>query len=238
MRRIRTGLILSVGVAVASCGGSSTEPEDLLTGAEALALFEVAMSQGLQLTDELEPGSETLTPDGAVLQFTVPCTMGETVGVTARLGPAGEPDVDGASVGVSMTLVHSGCIERHETSGITFTLDGAPDLEMSIELSISTEFMLGISGAMDGTVRRRRPQGAMRARRGDRDGERSIRVAHHHSRWASERRRHHGVDPRSRTGLWLAHRTGTGQPNASPGSGSFTGTPASRPAPTIGVRGL
>ena len=98
MRRIRTGLILSVGVAVASCGGSSTEPEDLLTGAEALALFEVAMSQGLQLTDELEPGSETLTPDGAVLQFTVPCTMGGTVGVTARLGPAGEPDVDGASV--------------------------------------------------------------------------------------------------------------------------------------------
>ena len=153
MRRIRTGLILSVGVAVASCGGSSTEPEDLLTGAEALALFEVAMSQGLQLTDELEPGSETLTPDGAVLQFTVPCTMGGTVGVTARLGPAGEPDVDGASVGVSMTLVHSGCIEKHETSGITFTLDGAPDLEMSIELSISTEFMLGISGAMDGTVR-------------------------------------------------------------------------------------
>ncbi len=153
MRRIRAGFILSVGVAVASCGGSSTEPEDSLTGVEALALLEVAMSQGLQLTDELEPGSETLTSDGVVLQFTVPCTMGGTVGVTARLGPAGEPDVDGAGVAVSSTLVHSGCIERHETSGITFTLDGAPELEMSIELSMSTEFMLGISAAVDGTVR-------------------------------------------------------------------------------------
>ena len=113
MRRIRAGLILSVGVAVASCGGSSTEPEDSLTGAEALALLEVAMNPGLQLTDELQPGSETLTPDGAVLQFTVPCTMGGTVGMTVRLGPAGEPDVDGGGVAVSSTLVHSGCIERH-----------------------------------------------------------------------------------------------------------------------------
>ena len=153
MRRIRAGLILSVGVAVTSCGGSSTEPEDSLTGAEALALLEVAMNPGLQLTDELQPGSETLTPDGAVLQFTVPCTMGGTVGMTVRFSPAGEPDVDGGGVAVSSTLVHSGCIERHETSGITFTLDGAPELEMSIELSISTEFIFQLSSTVDGTVR-------------------------------------------------------------------------------------
>ncbi len=153
MRRIRAGLILSVGVAVTSCGGSSTEPEDSLTGAEALALLEVAMNPGLQLTDELQPGSETLTPDGAVLQFTIPCTMGGTVGMTVRFSPAGEPDVDGGGVAVSSTLVHSGCIERHETSGITFTLDGAPELEMSIELSISTEFIFQLSGTVDGTVR-------------------------------------------------------------------------------------
>ena len=130
------------------------EPEDLLTGAEALALLEVAMSHGLQLTDELAPGSETLTPDGAVLRFTVPCTMGGTVGVTARLGPAGRTGRRRRQRGsVDDPSFTRGCIERHETSGITFTLDGAPDLEMSIELSISTEFMLGISGAMDGTVR-------------------------------------------------------------------------------------
>ena len=75
MRRIRTGLILSVGVAVASCGGSSTEPEDLLTGAEALALLEVAMRQGLELTDELDPGSVTQLPGGG-MQLTVPVHHG------------------------------------------------------------------------------------------------------------------------------------------------------------------
>ena len=73
MRCIRAGLILGVGVAVASCGGSSTEPEDSLTGAEALALLEVAMRQGLDL--ELDPGSVTQLPGGG-MQLTVPCTIG------------------------------------------------------------------------------------------------------------------------------------------------------------------
>ena len=152
MRRIRAGLILSVGVAVASCGSSSTEPEDSLTGAEALALLEVAMNPGLQLTDDVLPDSGPDVPGGD-LELTVPCSMGGTVGLTVRFSPPAEPDVDGGGVVVSSTLVHSGCIERHETSGITFTLDGAPELEMSIELSISTEFVFQISGTVDGTVR-------------------------------------------------------------------------------------
>ena len=150
MRCIRAGLILGVGVAVASCGGSSTEPEDSLTGAEALALLEVAMRQGLDL--ELDPGSVTQLPGGG-MQLTVPCTMGGTVRVSAQFSPVGDPNDDGAGVRTAVTLVHSGCIERHETSGITFTLDGAPEVEMTIELSISTEFVFGISGTVDGTVR-------------------------------------------------------------------------------------
>ncbi len=149
---IRAGLILGVGVAVASCGGSSTEPEDLLTGAEALALLEVGMRQGLELTDELDPGSVTQLPGGG-MQLTVPCTMGGTVRVSAQFSPVGDPNDDGAGVRTAVTLVHSGCIERHETSGITFTLDGAPEVEMTIELSISTEFVFGISGTVDGAVR-------------------------------------------------------------------------------------
>ncbi len=150
MRCIRAGLILGVGVAVASCGGSSTEPEDSLTGAEALALLEVAMRQGLDL--DLDPGSVTQLPGGG-MQLTVPCTMGGTVRVSAQFSPVGDPNDDDAGVRTAVTLVHSGCIERHETSGITFTLDGAPEVEMTIELSISTEFVFGISGTVDGTVR-------------------------------------------------------------------------------------
>ena len=151
MGRIRAGVILSVGLAVASCGGSSTEPEDSLTGAEALALLEVAMNPGLQLLTG-DDATEIVTPDGAVLHFTAQCSMGGTVAVDARVTPSGGPGDDGGGVGVSATLVHTDCMERHAGTGITFTVDGAPEVEMSIELSISTEFMFGLSGTVAGTV--------------------------------------------------------------------------------------
>ena len=155
MRRIPAGAILSIALAAASCGGeSSTEPDDdTLTGEEALALLEVAIGQGLVLADDVTSGSEIMTPDGVVLQFMAPCAMGGTVAVDAQASFIGEPDDESAGMELSVTLVHSGCTERHEGTGIAFTLDGAPELEVSIELSFSAEFMVAISGAVDGTVR-------------------------------------------------------------------------------------
>ena len=157
MRRIPAGAILSIVLAAASCGGeSSTAPDDdTLTGEEALALLEVAIGQGLVLADDVS-GSEIMTPEGVVLQFTAPCAMGGTVAVDARasfIGEPGDENAESAGMGLSVTLVHSGCTERHEGTGIAFTLDGAPELEVSIELSYSAEFMVAISGTVDGTVR-------------------------------------------------------------------------------------
>ena len=155
MRRIPAGAILGIALASASCGGeSSTEPDDdTLTGEEALALLEVAIGQGLVLADDVTSGSEIMTPDGVVLQFMAPCAMAGTVAVDAQASFIGEPDDESAGMELSVTLVHSGCTERHEGTGIAFTLDGAPELKMSIELSYSAEFMVAISGAVDGTVR-------------------------------------------------------------------------------------
>ena len=146
---------MSIVLAAVSCGGEgSTEPDDdTLTGEEALALVEIAMGQGLVLAGNVTSGSETVTPEGVVLQFTALCAMGGTVAVDAQAGFIGEPGAESAGVGLSVTLVHSGCTERHEGTGIAFTLDGAPELEVSIELSFSAEFMLAISGTVDGTVR-------------------------------------------------------------------------------------
>ena len=157
MRRIPAGAILSIVLAAASCGGeSSTEPDDdTLTGEEALALLEVAIGQGLVLADDVS-GSEIMTPEGVVLQFTAPCAMGGTVAVDTRasfIGEPGDESAESAGIELSVTLVHSGCTERHEGTGIAFTLDGAPELEVSIELSYSAEFMVAISGTVDGMVR-------------------------------------------------------------------------------------
>ena len=154
MRRIPAGAILSIALAAASCGSeSSTEPDDdTLTGEEALALLKVAIGQGLVLADDVS-GSEIMTPDGVVLQLMALCAMGGTVAVDARASFIGDPGDESAGMGLSVTLVHSGCTERHEGTGIAFTLDGAPELEVSIELSFSAEFMVAISGTVDGTVR-------------------------------------------------------------------------------------
>ena len=73
--------------------------------------------------------------------------------VDARVGFTGEPGGDSGGVRLSATLVHSGCVETHQETGIIFTLDGAPDLEMNIEIAIGREFMITLSGRVDGTVR-------------------------------------------------------------------------------------
>ena len=120
MRRIPAGAILSIALAAASCGGSSTEPDDdTLTGEETLALVEIAMGQGFVLVGDVS-GSETVTPEGVVLQVTAPCAMGGTVAVDARASFIGEPgaeSAESASVGLSVTLVHSGCTRKARGDG-------------------------------------------------------------------------------------------------------------------------
>ena len=152
MHQLRAGLILSAGLAVASCGSSTTEPEDTLTAGEALALIEVAMGQALELSDDALGGDGGPAIPGP-LQLTLPCTMGGTVGLTAQIRPVGDPGSETGGIGMSVTLMHSGCVERHQMTGITFTLDGAPDLDVDIELSVSPQFIFQISGTLDGTVR-------------------------------------------------------------------------------------
>ena len=65
VRCTRAGSIPIVGLAVTSCGDSSTEPEDSLTGEEALALVWVAMRHSLQVTDDTLPGGGPDVPGDA-----------------------------------------------------------------------------------------------------------------------------------------------------------------------------
>ena len=157
MRRIPAGLLMGVALATASCGESTTEPGgDALSADEALALIEVAMGQGFTLAGDVTSGSEVVTPEGVTLQFMAPCTIGGTVAVDAEagfVGGPGEQNPEGAGVRLEATLVHSDCTETHAGTGFVFTLDGAPDLDITIELLYSENFAPTISGSLDGTVR-------------------------------------------------------------------------------------
>ena len=154
LRRIREGMVLGVVTALAACGDeTTTEPEDSLTEEEALALVEVAMRQGIAVSGQVTDGTEVVTPEGVRLDFTAPCTMGGTVAVNAQAGFTGEPNGESAGVELSVTLVHSACVETHQGSGATFTLDGAPDVSMEIDLTIGAEFSITLSGTVAGMVR-------------------------------------------------------------------------------------
>ncbi len=159
MRRVLTGVILSSVLATASCGSNSTGPEeDSLTAGEALALVEISTSQVFQAADNAVVGSETVTPGGSTIELTAPCSMGGTVAANGRANLTGDPVSQRLAASVAVTLVHSGCTERHSEAGITFTLDGAPGLEVSVEVSVGGDFQTGevqleISGTLEGTVR-------------------------------------------------------------------------------------
>lgn len=153
LRRIREAMVWGVVVALAACGDeTTTEPEDSLTEEEALALIEVAIGQGIAVSGQVTGGTEVVTPEGVTLDFTAPCSMGGTVAVNAQAGFTGDPNAESAGVDLSVTLVHSGCVEAQQGSGITFTLDGAPNVNMNIELTIGAEFGFTLSGTVAGMV--------------------------------------------------------------------------------------
>ena len=93
-----------------------------------------------------------MAPDSSTAQFTAPCAMGGTTAVDAQANFAGNPESGDFAVAVAPTLVHSGCLVGHEAAGIVFILNGASDLDMYIEISITGEFMLELSTTVDGSV--------------------------------------------------------------------------------------
>ena len=66
----------------------------------------------------------------------------------------GDPDSDeDVSVSLSMTMIHSDCVVTPEDTGLALTLNGAPNLAISLALSIMGDFGFALSGEVDGTVR-------------------------------------------------------------------------------------
>ena len=149
MRFILGGLAL----ALVACGDDGpTEPTgDPLTADEALALVEVAVGEGLGLALDVDEVVGTGT--SSTVQFTAPCSMGGTLAVNGEANlTGGDPQSESLAVSLSLTSVHSDCVERHDGTGLVFTLNGAPNLVTSLELSVS-ELEFEFSGALDGTVR-------------------------------------------------------------------------------------
>ena len=141
MRLVLAGLVLGFAIGLVACGDDSTGPdEDSLTREEALALVKAATSPGFEVITENSALEGEILDLRSLIQeeFTAPCLMGGTVTVNNLQAEfMGDPDSDeDVSVSLSMTMIHSDCVVTPEDTGLALTLNGAPNLAISLALSI------------------------------------------------------------------------------------------------------
>ena len=159
MRLVLAGLVLGFAIGLVACGDDSTGPdEDSLTREETLALVKAATSPVFEVITEENSAHEGEILDLRSLiqeEFTAPCLMGGTVTVNNLQAEfMGDPDSDkDVSVSLSMTMIHSDCVVTPEDTGLALTLNGAPNLAISLALSIMGDLGFALSGEVDGTVR-------------------------------------------------------------------------------------
>ena len=158
MRIVLAGLVLGSAIGLVACGDDSTGPdEDSLTREEALALVQAATSPGFEvITENSALEGDILDPRSLIQEeFTAPCLMGGTVTVSNLQAEfMGDPDSDeDVSVSMSMTMIHSDCVVTPEDTGLALTLNGAPNLTISLALSTMGDLGFALSGEVDGTVR-------------------------------------------------------------------------------------
>lgn len=153
--RIRTYLRIPALVLLllvpAACGDDDgTGLEDDLSLQETEAMLEALTETGSFSTLGLATAiSGTGSVDVDVDQ-TVPCPGGGSLDVTGNV--TGDVSQSGSvDLSVSVTHTHRGCTGTAE-NGMTFTFDGAPDLSTQLDVSVTQDGSLSLTGATTGTL--------------------------------------------------------------------------------------
>ena len=137
-RLVLPGLVLAV--LLPGCD-DPVEPPDLLTEAEALALFK-SLEDGIGFgpDDDVDPGP---------VDTTIPCALGgeaKVVGTTS-VSTAG----DTARVTADVVVTPAGC--RVSGDGLTFTVDGDPNIRIQVITDIVGFESITIGGGAEGKVK-------------------------------------------------------------------------------------
>lgn len=162
-------LTLAVAVPLAACGGDDGVglSGDPLSDAEAQALSQVVMSQGLEASQEAEAAASAARAAGSSasavpftydVDVTTSCFLGGTYNVVGTL--AGDVTLNGEEIETldatySLQHTHSDCgvPVPVEGSEVEFTLDGHPNVTHTYDLSVdsgsSVELAGDIGGALD-----------------------------------------------------------------------------------------
>ena len=126
---------------LAACSDSTTEPEEPLTEAEAIALLQGI--RGIMGDSILIAG--TVTQSGAAVECPLGGQVAATIDVTL------EPRGDTVRVVMEATLTPSGC--RFTSRGLEFTVDGNPNVHIrGVITSLGLDEEIGVENHTTGVV--------------------------------------------------------------------------------------
>lgn len=148
---------LAATLALVGCGNSTDVVGDL-TEAEATelaaAVFSTVFTSAAAAPDGPPPAGAgpqaapfSYTRDS---EFTVAC-QGGTIAVSASLDVEGDTQSDAGRIDYSMTQVHQGCSATSH-NGVAFTLDGAPDVTVSLVAENDGQGHIDFTGAVEGRL--------------------------------------------------------------------------------------
>jgi hypothetical protein len=155
-RRILTTVAIAVGLS--ACDDDPVQVVDTLSEAEASALASVLLDISLEGT--LDAVGDTEPPAGPPsapiafetdVSFTAPCPLGGTVAATAALEGVVDAETEEWDVTLDVTETHQACVVSDADSGQTFTIDGAPDLNVAFDLEYTPDDFT-VTGAYGGAV--------------------------------------------------------------------------------------
>jgi hypothetical protein len=82
----------------------------------------------------------------------VPCPLGGTVDISAHITVSGDTEVEGGTISVDMTEVHTSCSAEQDGTGIQFTLTGKPNLVSEFDAQSGATGDVSVIGSLDGTL--------------------------------------------------------------------------------------
>lgn len=157
MKRSMFAVITAASVGLAACGEDATSPENTnLTQAEAEALATILLTQSYENTQGAEPvaGGPQAGPVNleTTVDFSAPCPLGGSVAVSADITIIGDSELEGGTIDYTMTQTHQSCVAQDETSGMTFTLNGNPNMTTEVTFENDGLGNLAIDGTVQGNI--------------------------------------------------------------------------------------
>jgi hypothetical protein len=152
-------LALTAALALAACGGDdSTGLDGDLSEAEAAALGTVIMGQALTAGFSAMGGASGVAgpalsiPFGSSIEVTESCPLGGSVAISGDF--SGDLDLGGGSSTIDMdvSMTHQSCRLSDPSTGLLFTLNGAPTLTTDMSMVLNSDGSGTFSGGYGGAV--------------------------------------------------------------------------------------